>query len=212
MTLTFSLDDITFVVACVALAITLFAYVILWRQVSRIKSVDSELDARALVQEFSQRSRRLEERLVDQKVRLEILELRQQKQNETLSNRSVMLMPETSQFVVTKSLEPSPPSGRQTYETPEKSELVPQMPLSEENRRPGSVLLVRSEMEALKFVLESGNKGATSRDIQTRIERSREHTARMMNALFKEGLVERSSEARPFTYRITEEGKQAVKE
>ncbi len=109
MTLTFSLEDITFVVAFIALAITLFAYVILWRQVSRIKSVDSELDARALVQEFSQRSRRLEERLVDQKVRLEILELRQQKQNEIVSNRSVMLMPETSQSVVTKSVESSPP-------------------------------------------------------------------------------------------------------
>ncbi len=34
----------------------------------------------------------------------------------------------------------------------------------------------------------------------------------MMNALFKKGLVERNSEARPFSYRITEEGKQVVKE
>jgi predicted transcriptional regulator len=211
MTLTFSLEDITFVVACVALAVTLFAYVMLWRRVSRIKLVDSELDARALVQEFSQRSRRLEERFVDQKVRLEILELRQQKQNETLSSQGVMLIPERSQLVVSKSSELSP-FGREIHETSEKSELVPEVSLSRKDQRSGNIVLVRSELEALKFVLESGSKGATSKDIQRSIGRSREHTARMMNGLFKEGLVERNSEARPFTYRITEEGKQVVKE
>jgi predicted transcriptional regulator len=210
MTLTFSLDNITIIVAFIALAITLFAYVTLRRQVSHIKSIDDGLDARALVQEFSQRSRRLEERLVDQKVRLEVLELRQQKQNETMSNRSVMLMPETSQLAVTRSVE-SLPSGGQIYETSEKNESMSQIPSSEGNRGSDRIVLVQSEVEALKFVSESGGKGATSRDIQKRIERSREHTARMMNALFKEGLVERSSEARPFTYKITERGKEVVK-
>ena len=62
-------------------------------------------------------------------------------------------------------------------------------------------------MEALKFVLESGTKGTTAKDIQGRIGRSREHTARMMNSLFKEGLVERNNETRPFSYKITEKGR-----
>ena len=211
MTPTLSLVDITLVVACVALVITVLLYVKVQRQMSHIKSVDRDLDAGALVQEFSQRLRRLEERLVDQKVRFEILELRQQKQqNDVVPNRSMMLMSETPSLLMTKSVEPSL-FGRSMYETSEKSVPELQRPVNE-SRTSDSSILVRSEMEALKFVLESGNKGATSRDIQTRIERSREHTARMMNALFKEGLVERSSEARPFTYRITEEGKQAVKE
>ena len=62
---------------------------------------------------------------------------------------------------------------------------------------------MRSEIQALKFVLESGAKGKSAREIQVRIGRSREHTARMMNALFKKGLVERNNEVRPFSYKIT---------
>jgi DNA-binding MarR family transcriptional regulator len=176
---------------------------------SHIKSVDRDLDAGALVQEFSQRLRRLEERLVDQKVRFEILELRQQKQqNDVVPNRSMMLMSETPSLLMTKSVEPSL-FGRSMYETSEKSESELQKPLSE-SRRSDSATLVRSEIEALRFVLESGTKGATARDIQEKIGRSREHTARMMNALFKKGLVERNSETRPFSYRITENGKRAI--
>ena len=121
-------------------------------------------------------------------------------------------MPETSQRVVMKSAESSLHSEEQVYEASEKNESVVQRPSSEENRTSDSAVLVRSEMEALRFVLESGTKGATARDIQEKIGRSREHTARMMNALFKKGLVERNSEARPFSYRITEKGKQVVKE
>src|SRR5208283_1137038 len=143
---------------------------------------------------------------VDQEVRLEILELRQQKQSEVVSNRSVMLMSETPPSAVIKSVEPSL-VGRQIYETMKKNESVLQRPLSEKNQGSVGTLLVRSEMEALKFVLESGAKGTTARDIQGRIGRSREHTARMMNMLYKEGLVERNSETRPFSYRITEKGK-----
>ena len=66
---------------------------------------------------------------------------------------------------------------------------------------------MRAEIEALRAVLESGSDGITARQIQERIGRSREHTARMMNAFFRQGLVERNSEVRPFSYTITDRGK-----
>lgn len=47
----------------------------------------------------------------------------------------------------------------------------------------------------------------TSRDIQITIGRSREHTSRLMKRLFEEGLVERNTKTKPFTYMITEKGK-----
>ncbi|MEW6044375.1 MAG: winged helix DNA-binding protein [Thermoproteota archaeon] len=50
----------------------------------------------------------------------------------------------------------------------------------------------------------------TSRDIQVTIGRSREHTSRLMKRLFEEGLVERNTKTKPFTYRITEKGKAKV--
>ncbi len=50
-------------------------------------------------------------------------------------------------------------------------------------------------------------KEMTSRDIQITIGRSREHTSRLMKRLFEEGLVERNTKLKPFTYRTTEKGK-----
>jgi len=49
-------------------------------------------------------------------------------------------------------------------------------------------------------------KPMTSRDIQITIGRTREHTSRMMKKLFEEGLVERSMQTKPFTYKITDKG------
>ena len=50
------------------------------------------------------------------------------------------------------------------------------------------------------------NKVMTSRDIQNASHRSREHTARLMNKLFKDGLVERNTKTKPYSYSITDKG------
>jgi predicted transcriptional regulator len=50
-------------------------------------------------------------------------------------------------------------------------------------------------------------KEMTSRDIQITIGRSREHTSRLMKRLFEDGLVERNTKKKPFTYKITEKGR-----
>lgn len=50
-------------------------------------------------------------------------------------------------------------------------------------------------------------KEMTSRDIQVTIGRSREHTSRLMKRLYEDGLVERNTKSKPFTYRITEKGR-----
>ncbi len=46
----------------------------------------------------------------------------------------------------------------------------------------------------------------TSRDIQIASQRSREHTARLMNKLYKEGVVERNTKTKPYSYSITDKG------
>ena len=50
------------------------------------------------------------------------------------------------------------------------------------------------------------NKAMTSRDIQIILKKSREHTSRLMKKLFDEGLVQRNTETKPYTYSITEKG------
>jgi len=50
-------------------------------------------------------------------------------------------------------------------------------------------------------------KPMTSRDIQITIGRSREHTSRMMNKIYKDGYVQRNINSKPYTYSITEKGR-----
>ena len=54
------------------------------------------------------------------------------------------------------------------------------------------------------------NKSMTSRDIQITTKRSREHTSRLMKKLFESGLVQRNTETKPYSYSITEKGKEKI--
>ena len=61
------------------------------------------------------------------------------------------------------------------------------------------------------FVLRLITDGSmTSRDIQNASQRSREHTSRLMKKLYHDGYVERNTSTKPYTYSITEKGKQKV--
>lgn len=51
------------------------------------------------------------------------------------------------------------------------------------------------------------DRAMTSRDIQVTLGKSREHTSRLMKRLFEEGLVERNTDAKPYTYSITDKGR-----
>lgn len=55
------------------------------------------------------------------------------------------------------------------------------------------------------------DKAMTSRDIQITLKRSREHTSRLMKKLFDDGYVKRNINTKPYTYSITEKGKERIK-
>jgi len=52
------------------------------------------------------------------------------------------------------------------------------------------------------------NKAMTSRDIQITLKRSREHTSRLMKKLFEDGFVKRNTDSKPYSYSISEKGKE----
>ena len=54
------------------------------------------------------------------------------------------------------------------------------------------------------------NKSMTSRDIQVTIGRTREHTSRLMKKLFEDGLVERHTNTKPYTYSIANKGREKL--
>ena len=54
------------------------------------------------------------------------------------------------------------------------------------------------------------NKSMASRDIQITLGRSREHTSRLMKKLFEDGYVKRNTSSKPYTYSITNKGKEKL--
>ena len=50
------------------------------------------------------------------------------------------------------------------------------------------------------------NKSRTSRDIQITLGKSREHISRTMKKMSDDGLVERNTNAKPYSYSITQTG------
>jgi predicted transcriptional regulator len=50
----------------------------------------------------------------------------------------------------------------------------------------------------------------TSREIQRKINKSREHTSRLLKKLYSENMVMRDGSTRPFKYKITSEGRKLL--
>ena len=199
--------DITTLIALslsiASIAIVMVSTLLLRKQVTTQyhSNDDSALEVSAIVSEFSQRMKKLAENLVDQKVKLEILELRVQRSSGTVVSTSEG---------VTRSFESFEPRRENEIRVaPQNLSRLEEAPIRtgsseqrvEIDRRSGS-----TEREALRLVFEGRGK-ITAKDIQQRIGRTREHTARMMNGLFQEGLVDRDISVRPFAYSITQKGR-----
>jgi predicted transcriptional regulator len=165
---------------------------------------DQQLEISAIVSEFSSRLKRLEEGLVDLKVKLEILDLRvARSQNPSSPEIKPVIHYKGSSYAVDRA--PVPQSSVARVDS---SEIVSRVPPS--NRFPqesaNRMKLGNTELEALRLVFEGRGK-INAKEIQQKIDRTREHTARMMSGLYREGLVERDVTARPFSYSITQKGR-----
>ena len=81
-----------------------------------------------------------------------------------------------------------------------------------EKRAPVSRIPNMSSKDSVKHVLKLiTKKSMTSRDIEVTFGgRSREHVSRLMKKLFDDGLVERNTTNRPYTYSITDSGKKHI--
>ena len=53
---------------------------------------------------------------------------------------------------------------------------------------------------------------STSREIQRKINKSREHTSRLLKKLYSENIVRRDESVRPYKYKITDEGRRLLEQ
>ena len=137
-----------------------------------------------------------ERQLIDMKIRLDLLEI------QGLEGKSEDPNLELKQFLerlAKNEVEEIPKeSVVRAKVVPEESQITPRMPNLDHNNATDYVLhLITS-------------KAMTSRDIQITLKRSREHTSRLMKKLFEDGYVKRNTDSKPYTYSISEKGKEKI--
>jgi len=135
-----------------------------------------------------------ERQLIDMKIRLDALEIQGIEENPVDPNL------ELKEFM--EKLVENNVKREKEIEVVEKREIVVEEPVSVPNI--SNIEHVSPTDSVLHLIT---NKAMTSRDIQITIKKSREHTSRLMKRLFENGLVQRNTETKPYTYSITEKGK-----
>ncbi len=180
---------ISLALACVTLILVVMLYVRKgsFREISQ-GDQDSRLEVTAIVDEFTQRLKRVEQGLIDQRVKFEILQLRMS--GEVSQRRRD----------VTSDFRDIPRTASIPADTKRATKDVITQPVEASVSKKSS----STELEILSMVENAGK--ITAKEIQRRIGRTREHTARMMNILYRDGLVDRDATSRPFAYSITTKG------
>ena len=137
-----------------------------------------------------------ERQLIDMKIRLDSLEIQGVEENPVDPNLDLKQFIE--KLVETKEPEKEIEVVKEPEKVVENQISTPNVP----NIEPVS---------PIDYVLQLiTNKDMTSRDIQITTKRSREHTSRLMKKLFESGLVQRNTETKPYSYSITEKGKEKI--
>jgi predicted transcriptional regulator len=137
-----------------------------------------------------------ERQLIDMKIRLDSLEIQGVEENPVDPNL------ELKQFIE-KLVEIKEPEKQ--IEVVKEPEIVLEKQIFTPNL--SNIELVSPVNYVLQLIT---NKTMTSRDIQITTKRSREHTSRLMKKLFESGLVQRNTETKPYSYSITEKGKEKI--
>jgi len=165
----------------------LFAFYKLWPMIKTNKTTDTSQ---------AERLEYYERQLIDMKIRLDLLEI------QGLEEKSGDPNLELKQFLEKLAQNEA---GEKPTEPRMKSEIVPDEPQTTP-RMPNL-----DHNNAIDYVLRLiTNKAMTSRDIQITLKRTREHTSRLMKKLYEDGYVKRNTESKPYTYSISEKGKEKI--
>jgi hypothetical protein len=184
-------EIVSFFTLGLSLGVTMF---VIWK-LRIVGGVNSErldsaerVEIEGLIREFTERLRRLEERIVDQSIKLELHELRWKRGLDLRGDRSSLSAGIDVQKVVG---------------------YVPESVVREEAVRVrGKEYLDGTEGAVLRLVMLRGS--VSGPELEKEIGKSREHTARVLSSLFSRGFVERDSRTRPFKYSITGAGRDFV--
>lgn len=137
-----------------------------------------------------------ERQLIDMKIRLDAIEL--QGISEKTEDPNLELKQFLEKLAKNEEKEHIPEVKTPTEIVPETPQIAAQKPNYDQNNPVDHVLHLIT------------TKPMTSRDIQITLKRSREHTSRLMKKLFEDGYVLRNTDSKPYTYSISNKGKEKI--
>jgi len=226
----FPLFHLILVVAIFLLSITLFAFILYYR---RIKSVQEEYEkAKGLVSDvvisinkdlqkqgekigsvsskaetFLSENQRVLSKLKENDVRLAKLESDITPLSETESKLSTHIKEVDKRveelLIVQKKIEQRIEESekmRHRVTTQAEARIEAAIPI---RREKALAPLTQTELSVLEALANEGRK--TAPEIRSRINLTREHTARLMKKLYEDGYLERGTEKIPYTYSLKEE-------
>jgi predicted transcriptional regulator len=182
-----------------------------YRRISQRMSESSDL-GHDLWQALEQRMRKQDERILDMMGRLEVVQSRVM----AVANPPSLAPPlppsmpaKAPPIQVQRDVAEPTPAMQQPARQAERPESQreetsqgPSQPLP--RRADPDLLLDETQLAALKLLRESSKN---TRQLTNALERSREHTARVMKELFELGLVRRNDSTKPFVYQLTDDGR-----
>jgi hypothetical protein len=181
-----------------------FALLARYRQVSQRINTSTDM-GRDLWASLEQRLRKQDERILDMMARFDVIQARAMAA--TVSQPSSPVASPQLVAPVTPLQEKQVSVTEQTSveQRPESQEShVSQSATGAAERKAG---LDETQLSALKLVSE-GPKN--TRQLTDALQRSREHTARIMKELFEMGLVGRNNSSKPFVYELSDEGRRRL--
>jgi predicted transcriptional regulator len=162
----------------------------------------------AITSEYARRMEKYDSAIADLRVRLDVIELQNQKHLLTQQLHSTESTPSVT--LVDASHDPSHDQSQHpsfhAYHRPKREE--PLREISGDVSDPNDVQNGTAEY-VLKLL---DGRSMTSKEVQHAIGRSREHTSRLMKRLCEYGFITRDSNNKPFTYALAEAGQLRLKE
>jgi hypothetical protein len=179
------------------------------RQVSQIINASSDV-GRDLWAALEQRMKKQDERIIDVMGRLEVVQSR-------MMAAAVAQIPPPAVPAAPAPEQPAPPEAKSSgvmaptaeLQQPQPTASQPESHMESRESQPHLMLVPLDETQfAVIKLLAEGQKN--TRQLTDALQKSREHTARLMKELFELGLVQRNNATKPFVYQLTDEGRRRL--
>lgn len=182
-----------------------FALLVRYRQVSERINASTDL-GRDLWSSLEERLKKQDARILDMMGRVEVIQSRVMAASAALAAGTPSTM--ASVAPVALQSEGAPIESHTTSlpaQQPESQESHPSQAPAVGSTPPQG--LDETQLAAMRLLSEAAKN---TRQLTDALGKSREHTARIMKALFESGLVRRNDTSKPFVYELTEEGRRRL--